>query len=462
MRALRTPIAILAILAGLGCAGDGLALTVEHVPATPASTPFFASFIDLAPAGFVEEEYLVGGAGNVYEYDDDLAVRIATPDVPYKTRILVRRPASAADFNGVVLFEMFNPTAQFDIDFEWQLNRELLLDEGYAWVGLTMKDVAVDLLRAWDPARYGDLSMPDNGLAYDMFAQVAALLRDAADPANPLAGFAVTQLIGTGYSQTADYLTTFSNEFHESARARDGRHAFDGYLLGGGAGAARRINSASAEYYLDERRLNHVAAPLIRVQSETEVLVFLYASTEARQPDSDVFHIYEIAGGSHGGREVLQRTGEVIARDVGGPVLPPCGEPLNELRISPVHRSSLANLVRWIADGTAPPPGRLIELAGPREVVRDAHGNALGGVRLPPIEVPLRRFEPANLGPGPCVVGGASFPFDPPTLDVLYPNHGAYVHAVKQSAADNRRQGYLLKEDAKAYGAEAAHSGVGK
>ncbi|WP_428265308.1 alpha/beta hydrolase domain-containing protein [Haliangium sp.] len=437
-------------------------VVTEQVPVSASSRPFFAANIDLAAHGYVEDEYFVSGHGDVYEYTADGSIQVQTAAVPYKSRILVRRPSNTCDFNGVVLFELLNPTAGFDIDFEWHFTRELLLAEGYAWVGITMKDTAVDALAAWDPDRYGTLSLPDNGLAYPMFAQVAALLRDDDDPANPLAGFGVHYVIATGYSQTADYLTTFGNEFHELALARDGRHAIDGYLQGGGAGAGRRINSTDAEFYLDERRMNSVRAPLIRVQAETEVAVFTYSSAASRQPDSQYFRMYEVPGASHADRDILQRTGEVIAREFGGPVLPQCTKPLNPLEIGPVHRSSLSNLVRWLVHHEAPPASQPLVLDGADEVIRDSDGNATGGTRLPDIAVPLGSFQPDNSGPGPCILAGSFAPFDADELAALYPSHAAYVWQVRLAARALRAARYLLGNDAKAYIEEASASDVGQ
>jgi Alpha/beta hydrolase domain len=435
--------------------------TTELVPVTATSRPFFSTTIDLSPYGYVEDEYLVTGSGDVYEYDAGLDVQLQTADVPYKTRILIRRPADPGDFSGAVLFELMNPTAGFDIDFEWHFNRELLLGDGWIWVGLTLKDVAIAQLETWDPARYGSLSLPDNGLAYAMAAQIGALLRDPTNPENPLAAYDVRTLIGTGYSQSADYLTTFSNEFHESALTWDGAHAFDGYLHCGGNGAARQINSADPIRYFDDRRYNTVNAPLIRVQSETEVAVFSASSITTRQPDSDVFRIYEVAGGSHADLENLTRTGEAIARDVGGPVVPPCTNPPSPLWMGPPQRAALESLRRWIEDGEAPPPSRLLDL-GVDGVLRDAFGNALGGVRVPDIAVPLGELAPNNSGPGPCILAGSFFPFDEATLDELYPSHGRYVSKVTHSANQNRKDGYLLQDDAHAYVVEAAQSSVGQ
>lgn len=449
---------IAVILFGLSTLADLQALAqsvvVDHVPSDAASRPFFAASVDLDAYGYREDEYFVAGSGDVYEYGPGNQVQLQTPDVPYKTRILIRRPENPSKFNGVVLFELMNPTAGFDIDFEWHFNRELLLEDGFIWVGLTMHSAAIGFLQFWDNARYASLSMPDLGLAYSIYAQVAELLRNPAHPENPLSDYEIRFLVGTGYSQTADYLTTFSNEFHSSH--------FDGYLHAGGNGAARRINSADSEFYLDDRRFNDVSAPMIRLQSETEVAVFSRPSTATRQPDSDLFRLYEVAGGSHADLDILTRTGEVISRDIGGPVLPPCANPLSPLAMGPMHRGSLALLTRWLADGTPPPPGRLIETDAMDEVIRDVFGNALGGLRPPDIAVPLGQFVPSNVGILPCPLAGSFFAFDDATLQSLYPRHGDYVSQVSQSVEENRQQGHLLRDDAVDFILKAAQSGVGK
>ncbi|MCB1036892.1 MAG: hypothetical protein KDD47_23905, partial [Acidobacteria bacterium] len=171
---------------------------------------------------------------------------------------------------------------------------------------------------------------------------------------------------------------------------------------------------------------------------------------------------YEIAGGSHADGEGLARTGEVISRDFGVPPLPECSGPLSPLDAGPVHRSSLTNLLRWIDHGIAPPPSRLIDLDEALEVVRDGFGNALGGIRLPPIAVPLGSFAPGNAGPLPCPLAGTFTAFDGPTLEELYPSHGPYLSAVARSANDNARQGYILRSDAVRYVVDAAKSGIGR
>ena len=70
---------------------------------------FARPLIDLAARGFVEEEFFLSGEATTYaqapgaEWGRDGKWRVEPKgDVPFKTRILVYRPADAAKFNHIV------------------------------------------------------------------------------------------------------------------------------------------------------------------------------------------------------------------------------------------------------------------------------------------------------------------------------------------------------------------------
>src|SRR4051812_9644446 len=84
------------------------------VPVTADSYPFMAAnrstpAFDLAKAGYTEEEFIVSGNANVYDWAADGALNVKTPNAPYGTRILVRRPSNAARFSGTVVVELLFP-----------------------------------------------------------------------------------------------------------------------------------------------------------------------------------------------------------------------------------------------------------------------------------------------------------------------------------------------------------------
>jgi hypothetical protein len=109
----------------------------------------------------------------------------------------------------------------------------------------------------------------------------------------------------------------------------------------------------------------------------------------------------------------------------------------------------------------------------------DADGNDIAGIRLPDIAAPLATYTgwglrafPAGANDG-CDAAGQRLDFPKTKADRLatgdprmsieerYPNHGAYVSAVAQSANDLRQARLLLDEDQKAYIDSAAGSSVG-
>src|SRR5688572_16367705 len=73
------------------------------IPVTADSFPLLAANrtlegLDLAKAGYVEEEFIISGNANVYDWATDGTLSVKTPNAPYATRILVRRPATPARF----------------------------------------------------------------------------------------------------------------------------------------------------------------------------------------------------------------------------------------------------------------------------------------------------------------------------------------------------------------------------
>ena len=97
---------VLAILAVPVFHGSQAATTgvTGPIAVTPTSTPFMMDPGDLAADGYVEQEFFISGTANVYQFDGGGNVVVKTPNVPYTTRILVRRPvpiqsASAATWS---------------------------------------------------------------------------------------------------------------------------------------------------------------------------------------------------------------------------------------------------------------------------------------------------------------------------------------------------------------------------
>ena len=141
------------------------------VATTADSYPFLSTDKDLESFGYVEQEFFITGEGFRYDNSgpvDQTGTRIETGGTgndglfPFKTRIVVRRPANAADANGAVVAEWNNVTATQDIEWNWFGDPEFLMANGYTFVGVTAQNMGVNSLLAFDPTRYAGLTVNGN------------------------------------------------------------------------------------------------------------------------------------------------------------------------------------------------------------------------------------------------------------------------------------------------------------
>src|SRR6476619_3083252 len=106
---------LLVLLGAVVAAGQGTPVPkfTGPIPVTADSYPFMDAAhslvpFDLSKYGYVEEEFIVSGTANVYDWAADGALTVKTPGVPYGTRILVRRPVDPGRFSGDVIVESLN------------------------------------------------------------------------------------------------------------------------------------------------------------------------------------------------------------------------------------------------------------------------------------------------------------------------------------------------------------------
>ena len=181
------------------------------------------------------------------------------------------------------------------------------------------------------------------------------------------------------------------------------------------------------------------------LRDDLDVPVFIFNSEvdaqfclPIRRPDNDRYRSWEIAGTSHGG-DGMERQLELDQRDIGPdlqPLLPPDPDANITSWLGPLH-AALHHLDRWIATGALPPSIPPIEVGDePGQFRRDEHGNAIGGVRLPHVEVPVATLRGQGNADGWLMsLSGNTNPFSDETLRALYGDHATYVAKVK-SAAD--------------------------
>jgi hypothetical protein len=512
----------IAVCAALGVAapanasgGSGSGTPLPHVvgplPVSATSYPFGAADHTLVPedlskVGYVEEEYLVSGKANVYSWPAPGPAVVRTPNAPYTTRILVRRPASAKRFSGNVVVEMLNPSNQFDLNIGWAMAHRQMVRNGDAWVGITDKPIDVVALKKFDPVRYASLSFAnplalddprncqnpvtavdppsarsratEDGLAWDIYSQVGALVRSR-DRANPLSyrgghrdwrgghGAAVQHVYGFGYSQTGGDLYDYINAIHPLDVARNGHPIYDGYIVavaGGSFVGIVPINQCEPAPALGDPRLqfSNVGVPIIHVMSQSDYLLGI----AARRPDSDApadrFRHYEMAGAAHATPDELNfaaTSTDIVKAGVPVPPMTCNGQPRSRFPSRIFFDAILRNLDLWVRYGISPPHADPIAVENGAGVL-DPYGNVVGGLRSPYLDVPTSTWSGTSLGGGFCFIVGHEDPLPAATLQSLYPTHGAYVRAVVKDTARLVAGRYITAYDGLDLIREAAQANV--
>lgn len=465
--------------------GAGVALPAVEGPVTGGSgAPFIAStMFDLGQVGYRGDEYFISGTATAYGSATPLTANGIWSVAPaasaaYKTRIIVYRPIDPDDFNGSVVVEWLNVSGGLDSAPDWIAGHVQLIREGFAFVGVSAQYVGVEggtsavgltpmPLKEVDPARYGSLSHPGDSFSYDMFSQVAQLVRRPGD-LNPLAGLDVHTVIAAGESQSAFRMVTYVNAVHPLA------DIYDGFLIHSRGSTGAALSEAPqpvvpvASPTLIRPDLN---APVFTLQMETDMTFLNFVI--ARQPDTDRFRAWEVAGTAHadtytvvGGFNDIGDSPEVAKVLVTAEPLPgviSCPHPINS---GPQHflvNTAFSALNQWIRNGTPPPTAARLELElNPARILRDEDGIALGGIRTPYVDVPTHTLSgEGQTGSILCILFGTTTPFNAEKLASLYPNQAAYVSAVTASIDAAVAAGFIIPDDAELIKAAAEDTDLG-
>jgi hypothetical protein len=408
---------------------------LTHVPREAGlhARPQTDHTVDMGAYGYVEEEYLVSGTARTYDDEPSTA--------GYTTRIIVRRPARQRDFNGTVIVEWNNVTAQHDQTPDWFWARPMVVREGFAYVIVSAQQAghccAPLSLRTADPVRYADLHHPGDAYSFDIFSQAAKAVVAPTDP-DPMGGMRVRQVLATGHSQSAGRLHTYVTSVQPHARL------FDGFLLDG---LGSKTFPAEPE------------VPVIHLLEE-------WGLDPAEPNRSENYRLWEVAGSAHADYWILRQQfdapervlpqqpqhtrawGDAVDENAGnyGYDLEPrqgtCAGGGNLFPKRYAVSAALHQLDRWARTGIPAPQPPRVRFDEEGDVERDEHGNIRGGLRLPPIEVPIATY----LG-DVCELFGATIPFDPATLRELYPTHGDYVAKMQRATDRAVAQGVLLPAD---------------
>lgn len=447
----------------------------------------------------------------------DKAERNKRGRAPYSAKIILYMPETPGMGNGSLLVDVPNRGKAYaealynsprDVPFlsgTLEQGTGFLQDQGFA-----VAEVYWELGQGADLPSFKDA---DGKVRYVEGAGFA-IVRDAADflahaatdaqgTPNPLKG-AISRTLASGKSQDGRFLKTFLlNGFNVA----DHRRVFDGmHIVVSAAGLLPIMQTGTGpqssgdgaptfdnpdfpgvndgpltigEIVGKVEARNEVPPKIMMVNSTTDYyslrasLGRTGASGSADQPLPSNVRMYDITGGSH-----------VIT-----PQAPTCTLPPGRLDWAPLSRALLLRLDAWASQNVEPPASQLMPLEAASSeppalraptrfasaVIqvpkRDSDGNAIGGVRLPDVAVPIGtnggQNQPKTFT---CMLVGSFSPFAAtkadrektgdtrPSIEERYHSRDDYVNKVRVASQSLERQGLLLPEDAAVIIQEAASS----
>jgi hypothetical protein len=433
---------------------------------------------DASPLGYQVDEYLVSGSGTTFAPIDmvetgkldhpdltipwgerdrfttfaknlpaDFSPRPQTGTGSYTTRIIVYRPRDMKKFSGNVIVEPFHSAGSVET---FSVANRFFLTRGDAVVHISVPGL-FPAMKKLSEERYGRLSMADRSLFWTSMSQIATLLK-MGGPNSPLPAPG-RHLYMTGYSGSADTTYIFANYHHKLTRLPDGKPVFSGYLP-----------------------LSHlmVVQPIDAVIVTAATECDMYGATDGDLPATRAFRPkfdsdapesrrrrFELAGAFHGPFQPPEPGMAIPLRggDPGGENgnFAPCKAAQKwPADAQPHHVPNRAMLEacfhhasRWVDQGIAPPRAALLETDVTGAIVRDADGNAKGGLRFPDIAVPMETFTPAAKGgTRNCGSGGYSMAFSREKLVQLYGSRDKYLALYDATADKLVKDGYILPEGA--------------
>src|SRR2546422_668580 len=441
----------------------------------------------------------------------------------YSVPIVIACPVRAHDFSGFGLVDVLN-TVTIEASFAWPpggsgsalpfarifIGDETLFGSGVFYIAVQ-----------WDAFATGVTggTISDPSIGNEIIRDASRVLRNPSAYLPNGVGQDVHDVIGFGYSQTASIILGL---YVQGLNALpEGGLLFDGALYGGALGrwlrtdftARNHINLTHKQYDCALLASARSTCPLdvpaftgkvISVSAETDaVLGGFLERAEPGDPAFKNYRHYEIAGVPH----IDFSTADY--RSVGNPQQ-------NTVSSRPVFRALFTSLTDWLDDddvdgehhngahhvgehdgegddhGEAPPASVAIDSLNQDpgidpvavnlalELVRDADGNAVGGIRLPHVRTtvkgkqigaPLGLYNGRFLATDSSAPRGRRFfleitgtftPFSAPTLCERYTDHDGYVDSVARGAAHARKHGWILSADAAAYVRDAAGSDIGR
>lgn len=417
---------------------------------------------DLEAEGYEQLEFQVSGSANAYEgtqpEDGQWDLKTTGTEGEFVTRIMVRRPSDTTKANGVVLVEWLNVSGGIDADPDFAFMSKEILRSGTTWVGVSAQHIGVEGgptaislsgdnpmlsgiqgkgLKNISPERYGDLSHPGDQYSYDIYTQIARLVRSGDSAV--LAEIKPSAVIAVGESQSGFALTTYANGIQPLTQA------FDGFFIHSRGGASLplsvdgpSIDITSAISGDPVRIRTDLDVPVLMFQTESDV-VGLLNFLPARQPDTDLIRTWEVAGTAHADKFLLGPVGELAG----------CEPPVNDGPQRFVVLAALRSLLDWVDSGEAPSSTEPLEVDDAGKYVRDDFGIVKGGIRTPLVDTPVDMLsgEPGG-SPSPiCFLTGQTVPLTPEQLSELYESEDDYLSQFEAATDAAISSGSVLSDE---------------
>jgi hypothetical protein len=323
------------------------------------SAPSLARGLDLAHFRYETTEYFASGTA---------------AGKPYTTRVVVRQPADDDDFSGLVLAESMHVSGAAHM---FEFTSGYLMDAGHAAVEIVT--TSPQQFVAFNAARYGSLKV-ENGQQNEIIAQVGALLRSSK---TPLAG-PVRKMVLGGTSMSAGTLINYLPA-HMVFRTPEMNRIFDGFMPTSNGSTIREID-----------------VPLMHMPTMHEVETNVTRRQDGDEPGKQ-YRLYEFAA-----------IGHVDSRDNVRLLPNPCAKPLSTFLTQAYFSVTLHHLLRWVDEGIVPPraPRILLDRDESNDgstMVLDAHGNPVGGIRSPYVDVPTAKYAPVNTAADPVIANPSEY-----------------------------------------------------
>lgn len=447
--------------------------TARLIPSDRGSAPFGTTFlpevrmgVDLTPLAYLEQEYLLSGTAAVWRHGADGRQEQLRGDIPFTTRVLIRRPVSGG--SGLLQVEPLHP--DLDSALVWNAIHPWIIRGAHSWMGVTVfSPVSRQLAEVVDPERYAALDIPEDGMQYDV---LAAGVRAAL--AGEFGALGAERVILAGMSATGSFCrVALQDGFHERWTRDDGRPLIDGYVIGissGGAGAAGYppLSADDVELAADDprRTITPRGAVAFEVLSETEAETHERVTRDDSDAEGAVYRLYEIAGTAHvEARPSVLTNQQQYERRAGARPAFEVREVRSDARFDLYLRGAFDAMEHLLTDGTAPPrAGRFEHVPGADELVRDSDGNVIGGVRSPWVTVPTAAYAPHSTPSPDCEPPPEWMPFSRPEmlarligsmrpfpileLRERYGSRAAYLDRFAAAVRDAVDGGLLLAADA--------------